>query len=510
MNGTREFELDALGQHSYFRAMKTVAISDRIGPLYLVGGYLRDFLLGRRAARCADLDVIVWRDLEQFSRDLAAILKGSVVHLDPETVRVMIRSAEDMVQIDISRPKGETIEDDLAARDFTINAMAVRLDTLDTLHSTPDTLSIIDPTGGLDDLRKRRLQAVSRSAFDDDPLRLMRAVRLAAELGFTIDEATRPWITERASLLGTVAGERLCDELFGILDTVPAAPWIEQLDTLGLLRVLVPEVEALKSVPASRPHRLPLWEHSLQTLWSLELLLTNLERLFPDEAGRLRERLDREIEAGITETAILKLLALLHDVGKPSTRSVQPDGRVRFPRHEQAGLPILTRLCGRLRLGRLASSLVAGIEQHHLRPIHLASAPTVTETAQYRFFREAGEAAPLVLLHSWADLRATIGEEAEAFSRHQQFLRRAFRFYRTQFLASQAEPFLRGDDLITLFGIGPGPFMGYVLDHLQEAQATGIIASPEQAQVYVRTHLASWQQFFEEASTSHGSRTESH
>jgi hypothetical protein len=114
-----------------------------------------------------------------------------------------------------------------------------------------------------------------------------------------------------------------------------------------------------------------------------------------------------------------------------------------------------------------------------------------------------------VLLHSWADLRATIGEEAEAFSRHQRFLRDTFRFHRTEFLASQTQPFIRGDDLIITFGIGPGPFLGYVLDHLQEAQATGVIASREEALAYAQEHLESWQQLFEAASPSRRPRAES-
>ncbi|MDE2059751.1 MAG: HD domain-containing protein [candidate division NC10 bacterium] len=492
-----EFGLNELERDPYLRAMEAVAASGRAGPLYLVGGYVRDLLLGRGRTRRADLDVVIWGEPERLGRDLVEALQGSLVRLDPETVRVIIRSAEGIVQIDINRPKGKTIEDDLAARDFTINALAVRVDTSALQPLSPNPLSLIDPTDGLNDLRAKRLRAIAPSALDRDPLRLIRAVRLAAELGFTIEDATGRWIIERASLLETVAGERLRDELFRILDTSPAVPWIERLDVLQLLKLLVPEVEALKSVPASKPHRLPLWEHSLQTLWSVELLLTDLGRLFPEDAPWLRERLDREIEAGVTEIAILKLLALLHDVGKPETRSVQPDGRVRFLGHEQAGMPILARLCDRLRLGRLASNLVAGIEEHHLRPIRLSSATTVTARAQYRFFREAGDAAPLVLLHSWADLRATIGEETQEFHRHQLFLRDAFRFYRTKFLASRAEPLLRGGDLIDLFGIVPGPFLGFVLDRLQEAQATGVINSRPEALAYTEEHLESWQQFFE-------------
>lgn len=485
--------LDKLLRDPYVRAVEAVATASRVGPLYLVGGYLRDLLLDRPQTKRLDLDLVIWGNSELFGRDLVTALQGHLIRFDRETVRAIIRSAEMIIQIDLSRPKGETIEADLAARDFTVNALAVKIDAV----VGEESVVIIDPSGGLNDLREKRLRALAPSAFDRDPLRLIRAVRLAAELGFTIEEATRRWIIERASLLGTAAGERLRDELFRILDTIPAAPWIEYLDALQLLKVLVPEGEALKAVPASRPHRLPLWEHSLETLRSVELLFTNLEQFFPEDALWLRERLGREIEAGVTETAILKLLGFLHDIGKPETRSMQPNGRVRFLGHEQAGLPILIRLCERLRLGRWARSLIIDIGRHHLRPIHLSSRATVTARAQYRFFREVGDAAPTVLLHSWADLRATISGEAEDLSRHQVFLREAFRFYKTEFLASQVKPIVRGDDLIELFDVAPGPFLGFVLDCLREAQATGLINSREDALDYVQKHLVSWQHSFE-------------
>lgn len=167
VSGTRNIELDTLRRNPRLRAMEVVAESGKTGPLYVVGGYLRDLLLGRIRARRADLDVVIWGEPERFGRDLVTAVKGSLVRLDPETVRVITQSAEGIVQIDISRPKGETIEDDLAARDFTVNALAVRLDTL-------DALSLIDPTGGLDDLRKKCLRVITPSAFDCDPLRLIR------------------------------------------------------------------------------------------------------------------------------------------------------------------------------------------------------------------------------------------------------------------------------------------------------------------------------------------------
>lgn len=489
---------EELRSDPYIRAISELAARARTAPLYLVGGHLRDRLLSLASTRQIDLDLVIWGELAPFGRALAEALHGRLVPLDPETIRILARLDATGVRIDISRPKGKTIEADLAARDFTVNAIAIRID--------PDFenagVTIIDPSGGLDDLRRGCLRAVTLSAFDLDPLRLIRAVRLAAQIDFTIDEGTRLAITERAPLLATAAGERVRDELFKILENTAATPSIQSLDALRLLQVLVPEIEAIKPVPASPPHRLSLWEHSLETLRSVELLLGDLEHVLPDDACWLRERLEREIEAGVTEAGILKLVALLHDVGKPETRTVQPDGRVRFLGHEEAGLPIIARLCERLRLGRQASALTQQIVRHHLRPLHLSREASVTGRATYRLFRELGDAAPAVLLHSWADLRATIGESDQEFSRHEQFLREVFRFHHREFLPSKISPVLRGDDLMEVFSLAPGPFLGLTLDRLREAQATGLVRSRQEGLAYIRQHLAAWRESFQRSASS--------
>jgi len=458
------------------------------GPVYLVGGYLRDRLLDRPLTGQIDLDLVSWTDPAPLVGALAEAFDGTVVPLDHETSRVLARRGGAALRIDVSRPKGTTIDADLAARDFTLNAMAVRLDT--GPHD-PAAL-LIDPLGGLSDLRRRRLRMVGRSALDADPVRLIRAVRLAVQLDLIIEPETREAIAERAPRLETAAGERVRDELFRMIDAAPAAAAVELLDALRLLAVLVPEATALKAIPATFPHRLPLWEHSIETLRSLELLVATVEQRFPDEAGWLPERLAREIEANVTEAGILKLAGLLHDIGKPETRSVQPDGRVRFFGHEEAAVPILTRLCERLRLSRQASVLLQQIARHHLRPLHLSREPVVTPRARYRLFREVGEAAPAVLLHSWADLRATIGEEDQEFARHEAFLRGLFEFRRAAFLPSQIAPLVRGGDLMETLGLEPGPFLGSVLDRVREAQAAGLIRSREEGLDFVRKHLLAW------------------
>ncbi len=490
-------DTEALGRDPSIREIRALAARTAVGPVYLVGGYLRDHLLGRAPVKQIDLDLVVWGEPALLARAIADSLGGTIVPLDPETIRVLARSEGGPARIDISRPKGETIETDLAARDFTVNAIAVRIDGV-----VPGaTMAIIDPSGGLEDLGQRSLRAVAPSAFDRDPVRLIRAVRLAAQLGLTIEAATRQAIIQRAFLLASASGERVRDELFHIIEQAPSVPSIESLEALHLLKGLVPETDALKLVPASAPHRLPLWEHSLETLRSVELLLSTLEHVFPDDAGWLRERLDREIEAGVSVASIVKLVGLLHDIGKPETRTVEPDGRVRFLGHDKAGVTIISRLCERLRLGRRASELACQIVRHHLRPLHLSREATVTANARYRLFRELGDAAPATLLHSWADLRATTGEEDPTFSRHQGFVSELLRFYRTDFLPSKISPFLRGDDLVREFSLAPGPLLGFLLERLREAQATGIVGSREQALDCLRQHLTAWSQSFERSLT---------
>jgi putative nucleotidyltransferase with HDIG domain len=491
-------DTEALGRNLVVRTILELTARTAIGPLYLVGGRLRDLLLGLAPVKRIDLDLVVWGEPARLARAIAEPLGATIVPFDPDTIRVLARCEGGPARIDISRPKGDTIESDLAARDFTVNAIAVRIDAA----GPGATMVILDPSGGLEDLRQRSLRAVAPSAFDRDPVRLIRAVRLAAQLGFTIEVATRHAIIQRAPLLASASGERVRDELFQIIDQTPAGPSIELLEALHLLKELIPESDSLKLVPASPPHRLPLWEHSLETLRSVELLLSELGRVFPDDASWLSERLDREIEAGVTTASIVKLVGLLHDVGKPETRTVEPDGRVRFIGHDRAGVAIIARLCKRLRLGRRATELACQIVRHHLRPLHLSREGTATASAKYRLFRVLGDASPVILLHSWADLRATTGEGDPTFQRHQEFLSELLRFHRTDFVPTKASPLLRGDDLIGAFGLAPGPLLGFVLERLREAQATGIVGTREQAREYLRQHLAAWRESFERSLTS--------
>jgi len=232
------------------------------------------------------------------------------------------------------------IEENLSHRDFTINAISINLRELDRVS----TAHFIDPLEGKKDLEKGLIRAVSKTAFQEDPARLLRAVRLAAEYGFTIDERTEALIESDGQLLGQVAGERVREELCRLLSVQNAAPFLYYLDHLGLLTAIIPELTPTKGVEQPFEHFWDVFQHSIETVAALERLLESrdLEQedatlsLVPSIPG-LHQHFQEEVSSGVTRAVLGKLAALLHDIAKPQSKSVEPNGRTRFLGHTKEG-----------------------------------------------------------------------------------------------------------------------------------------------------------------------------
>lgn len=456
---------------------------------YIVGGTVRDLLMrGRLDTR--DVDVAVPDDPIIAAEAVAKHLDGTFVPLDERTVRVVFPGAAIRWQLDVARYRGATIREDLALRDFTIDAMATPL-----AGGSPGEL--LDPTGGSADLAAGIVRHVYPDVFRDDPLRTLRAVRLAAGLEGRIAPETRALIRQGAAGLARVAGERIRDEVARIFAARDTVRWAQELDDLGILPVLVPATAAMKDVPASPPHRFGLWEHSLEVLRFMESLLVEPGRWFPEDAEELARHTGEVVEGEIPRRALLALFALLHDVGKPGTRAVGPDGGVRFLGHEEAGAALLAELAARLRLGRSAGEYMDRMERAHMRPIWLASEPAVTPRARYRFFRDVGPVALDVLLHSVADVRATVGEDDPACRSHLTFVREMLAFRRDRPRPIERAALLSGTDVMEILGIGPGPLVGYILERLAEAAAVGPLRSRVECEALVRREFALWRQEFD-------------
>ena len=477
------------------------AVREAAPDAYLVGGGVRDVLLGRRPV---DLDFVLAGDVGAAAEAIAETLAGSAFPLDAERgqLRVVLPEPAAVREIDLSRLE-DGIEADLARRDFTLNALAAPIEADGSLGE------VIDTTGGVADLRARRVRLVGERALADDPLRLLRAVRLAVELDFELEEGTAHAVRASAANVHAAAPERQRDELARIFATPRAAAGLRLLDALALLAELLPEVAAGRGVEQPHVHHWDVFDHSIETVAALDALLTEvgpqlaaplpapswLRQAFRDGLAwfALRPYMDEAV-GGSSRRVLLKLAALLHDVAKPETKSVEPDGRVRFLGHADVGAAKAERICERLRFGGRETRFVARLVEEHLRPTQLSQEGPPSQRAVYRFFRDLGGAAPACLILSLADGVAAAGPRltTERWQGHVAYVSYVLRQAEAQAAAvARTLRLLSGHDLMEALDLAPGPLIGRLLAAVEEAAGAGEIATPEEALAYAARLLAS-------------------
>ncbi|HEX5146178.1 MAG TPA: HDIG domain-containing protein, partial [Conexibacter sp.] len=296
-------------------------------PAWLVGGAVRDRLLSRAPAR-PDLDVAVDGDVAAAARALARAARATAFPLSEQfgAWRVVARGGG--WQADLSPLIGETIEQDLRQRDFTLNAIAEPLAGGEPL----------DPTGGRADLAARRLRMVSAEAFAADPLRVMRLARFACELGFDADPGTVAAAAGHAGGLADVAAERVFGELKRIVAAPDPLAGIELLRNSGALAVVLPELEALAGVEQSAYHHLDVQRHTLAVLGEAVALQRDPAAVLGERHGAaVAALLAQPLADELTRGDALRLGALLHDAGKPATQDFTPEGNVTFIGHDHEG-----------------------------------------------------------------------------------------------------------------------------------------------------------------------------
>ena len=461
---------------------------------YLLGGYVRDALLGR-ATR--DVDLAVPRGAEALAAHIAGTLGGTPVALDAERAihRVDGVPAHGATwRVDVSTLQGG-IKEDLRLRDFTIDAIAVPLaDTDAPVGEWP----LVDPTGGLADLRDGIVRMTSPSVLTDDSLRLLRAVRIAAQTGFAIDGETRRAVREHAALLAHVSAERVREELLTILSLPGVGRSLELLDGLGLLDVVLPELAPARGVTQPVEHHWDVFHHTLHCVDFAERVL-DADFRAGDPAGRLVPWSDwtddyfaEEYADGHTRATYLKLACLLHDVAKPETKSVQPNGRVRFLGHPVKGADTTRNVLRRLRASGKAREAVAVMVEQHLRPSQLAQKGEMpTARAVYRYFRDLRDVAVDTLYLSMADYLAARGPDLELdnWALHCARVRYTLDEGRAQKAPQRRERLLTGHDLMRLFNLPSGPELRPLLEMVQESGAAGEVKTREEAVTLVSQAL---------------------
>lgn len=464
--------------------------------IWVVGGAVRDALLGRPIH---DWDFAVVDGAMGLARAVGDALRGAYFPLDEErgTGRVVLTTDDEVrLELDFALLRGASLDADLAVRDFTINAMAM-----------DDVGTLVDPLDGRADLRAKQIRATSGRAFRNDPVRLVRAVRVESELGFAIEPQTESWIRRDAALLGRPSKERVRDELARGMTIGDGAGFARRLDALRLLPRVIPELETLKGVMQSPPHRFDVWRHTLTVVETLETVVATvtgrpapaslnglagaptaargqLARAMRQFAEDVRFHLAVDICDERNRALLLKLAALLHDIGKPETRSVDEDGRIHFYNHEPVGAGMAAARLRDLRFSRDEVTRVRTIIKGHLRPAHLARSEKITRRAIYRYFRDTGEAGIDVVLLGLADHLATWGPNLreERWMRRLEVAELLLSHYFERHEETIDPPALvNGHDLMEALGLPPGPVIGQLLETVREAQAAGEVTKREEA-----------------------------
>jgi poly(A) polymerase len=414
---------------------------------------------------------------------------------------------------DVSPLQGDTIEADLAQRDFTVNAMARAVPgegaaaeeagaeeagAAASAAAAPARAlaaealpggELIDPLGGRADLDARVLRVLGAQAYEQDPLRPLRLARFAAELGFAPDPETERLTAAAAPRVALAAGERVFAELRRLVIADGALAGVDLADRLGLLGAVLPEVAELHQVEQSHYHHLDVYDHTRQVLAETIELERRLDALFggPD-AARLEGILAEPLADELSRAQALRFGALLHDIGKPATRQTRPDGRITFIGHDRLGEEMVRSICRRLRASDRFARFLGGLTRHHLVLGFLVHERPLGRRQVYRYLERTSPVEVEVTLLSCADRLATRGRRAEeATEAHLELARELMRAALDWREHGPPPVPIRGDELARELGILPGRELGRLLAELAEATYAGEVTTRDEAVAVARS-----------------------
>jgi len=430
---------------------------------YIVGGTVRDILLGIPPK---DYDIVTLGDPAALADRIAANSNGKVIKLGKPGITIF-RIISQSQAFDVAPVAGITIESDLKKRDFTINALAIDV----------STGRIIDIFNGVEDLKKKKIRMISSENFKADPIRLLRAYRLGAFLNFSIDQKTGSAIKDVSFRIAESAGERIRDELIKLFNTSCSYQYILMMNETGLLTHLFPELKALKNCSQNKYHTYDVFDHTLKAYAFLENLI-HAPGLILNKFEELENFLSKS-----KQNTLLKHAILLHDIGKPSARSVDKNGLVHFYAHEKISADMAVKINKRLRFSNQEQLYVDFIIRNHLKPLSLFTAyqkNRLSPKAITRFFLKSGDMTADLFIHTIADIYGKgIEKNTNAFV---EFTNHMIHTYLNKFVPRASNPpLINGHDLINEFGLTPSPIFAKILGHVKEEQIAGNIKNRNEA-----------------------------
>ncbi len=464
---------------------------------FVVGGWVRDRVLGEPVGFHIDVDFLVTCDPRDVAKRLAQAIGGSYFEFEkkgllrrPTVATVVLRLGPYKYRFDFSQIKGKDIEkalvEDLLSRDFTANAMAVSIDDLLSLGAKQTI--IYDPAHGMEDLQEGLLRPVSLKNLEEDPVRILRGFRLSVEKGLELTEDFYTFVKSKASLLKKAPPERISLEFFKILRHKNSSKIIAKLYEYGVLQELFPETKRWKEIGYQGEHHLyPLEEHMLRVMQAIDEVVEQRDRYLHAE---LLENLGKmEVMGEFSDLELLKLSALFHDIAKPHTFEVR-EGKVTFYNHDKLGANIVRQYGELYRWGRHATEFIARIVEEHLRPFYLRESlqkGQLTRKGKAKFWRECEDIAPHLFLHAIADAIGS-GDPQEQLRALLETIDHLVHFKREELSKVPIKSLLNGKEIMELLGIPQGPTVGALKKALEEAQSEGLVRTREEAVNFVKDY----------------------
>lgn len=435
---------------------------------YLVGGAVRDFLLGKTSY---DRDIAI-KNAGKFARKLAEKFDATFITLDEEFEIYRLVLPDKLNYLDISEIQGENIEDDLKRRDFTINAIAYNL----------KNDSFVDVTGGLEDLKNGVLRHIKDENFEEDPLRILRAFRFAAVTGFTMTPALKTALRNYSTLALNPAPERIHYELMKLFGGKYASETLLLMDDFGLLENIFPCVNEMKRVPPNTHHHLDLFHHVVETVRQIEIAYSEAE-------PEIKEHLDNVDFGGFPRINHLKLAGFLHDIGKFSTWTIEPSGRHRFIKHDDVGAKMVIPLLKQWKFSKKQIDYITCMIKNHIYPSNVIAAPDLNEKVMMRYIRKMGDNVIDNIVLARADRLSARGIDVseEMVSNNINGLKKLLNFYLEKRDTLKPLPkLLDGNEIMSMLDIQPSPLLGDIVNALLEAQLNGDITSKSEAEKFVK------------------------
>ena len=440
---------------------------------YLVGGSIRD-LFTKHCVFC-DRDISI-KGAENFARKIANKWDGTFIELDSENKIYRVVLPDKINFLDISELQGNTIEEDLKRRDFTINAIAYDL--------TND--KFVDVTGGLKDLKNKVLRHIDDKNFEDDPLRILRAFRFYAVTGFKMTIELENALKKYLPLALNPAKERINYEIMKLFGGDFVSGALLKMDEFGLLEKIFPCVTEMKKVPPNTHHHLDLFHHVVETVRQIEILYNKI-------SGFEKEHLDAIDFGGFPRINYLKLAGFLHDIGKFSTWTIEESGRHRFIKHDDVGSKMVVPLLRDLKFSKKQIEYISCMIKNHIYPSNVIVAPSLNDRVMMRYVRKMGDNVIDNIILAKADRLSARGVDIteEIVNTNISGLDKLLDFYLSKKDSLAPLPkLIDGREIMEILNIKPSPKLGEIINAINEAQLNGDITTHEEAVNYIKNlHL---------------------